>query len=114
MAYAAYREYPGTLLALASAQFYVLDVTVACADGLYVRRALGCLRDVGVVRCEPLLHIHHACESVAPRVRLMVRLPLAMYAQVLHSLLEVVPSGEVGQLMAWSDHLARCGLCHGL
>lgn len=114
MAYAAYREHPGTLLARDCAQFYVLDVTVACSDALHVRRAVSCLQDVGVVRCEPLLHTHHACESAAPRVLLMVRLPLALYAQVLHSLMEVVPTGEVGHLMGWRAHLARCGLCHGL
>ena len=114
MAYAAYREFSGTLPALEGAQFHVLDVTVACTDAMHVRRALARLQDVGIVRCEPILHAQCACESAAPRVRLMVRLPLARYAQVLHSLMEVVPSGEVGHLMGWRAHLARCGLCHGL
>lgn len=26
---------------------------------------------------------------------------------------ECVPSGEIGRLVSWREHLARCGLCHG-
>ncbi len=49
----------------------------------------------------------------AVRVRLMIRLPLASYAQVLHGLIEAVPSGEIGRLITWREHLVRRGLCHG-
>jgi hypothetical protein len=93
--------------------FYVLDVTVCCADALRVRRSIAACPDAGVVRCEPLLHGCCSQESDAPCVRLMIRLPLARYADVLHRLIECVPSGEIGRLVSWRDHLARCGLRHG-
>jgi hypothetical protein len=138
MAYAAYREQndrpPGLPLrvlrearppcggranarahehATSASPFYVLDVTVCCADALRVRRSIAGCPDAGVVRCEPLLHGCCSQESDAPCVRLMIRLPLARYADVLHRLIECVPSGEIGRLVSWREHLARCGLRHG-
>lgn len=126
MAYAAYREHPGVSRTHAlmntqdskgssnsSSPFYVLDVTVCCADALRVRRSIAGCPEAGVVRCEPLLHACSSQESDAPCVRLMIRLPLARYADVLHRLIECVPSGEIGRLVSWREHLARCGLRHG-
>ena len=122
MAYAAYREHPGTVrtatasaptIAASASTFHVLDVTVACADAVRVRRSIAHCADAGVVRCEPLLHDHGTQESTAPRVRLMVRLPLARYAELLHRLIDCVPSGEIGRLVSWREHLRRCGLGHG-
>jgi len=127
MAYAAYREHPGVPRTHAlmntqdskgsssnsSSPFYVLDVTVCCADALRVRRSIAGCPEAGVVRCEPLLHACSSQESDAPCVRLMIRLPLARYADVLHRLIECVPSGEIGRLVSWREHLARCGLRHG-
>lgn len=114
MAYAAYREHPGAVReAPRGASFYVLDVTVACADAVAVRRSVARCPDAGVVRCEPLLHDDGTQESIAPRVRLMIRLPLARYADLLHRLIDCVPSGEIGRLVSWRAHLARCGLSQG-
>ncbi|MDP9994863.1 hypothetical protein J2W28_005335 [Variovorax boronicumulans] len=117
MAYAAYREHPGVLRThapmTATSPFYVLDVTVCCADALRVRRSIAGCPDAGVVRCEPLLHALCSQESDAPCVRLMIRLPIASYAEVLHRLIECVPSGEIGRLVSWREHLARCGLRDG-
>jgi hypothetical protein len=113
MAYAAYREHPSVSRISSATSFHVLDVTVTCADALRVRQAIARCPDAGVVRCEPLLHERSSQESDAPRVRLMVRLPFGSYAQVLHCLIEAVPSGEVGRLVTWRDHLHRCGLRHG-
>lgn len=133
MAYAAYREHPGVALPLPrlvtshaspspeagrthaamAPSFHVLDVTVCCADALRVRRSIAGCAEAGVVRCEPLLHAGGSHESDAPCVRLMIRLPLARYAEVLHRLVECVPSGEIGRLVSWREHLARCGLRHG-
>ncbi|WP_398497301.1 hypothetical protein [Variovorax sp.] len=134
MAYAAYREHPvyfrspaaaGAAIAATAApvpatarkaggdSFHVLDVTVSCADALRVRRSLAGCADAGVVRCEPLLHGCSSQESDAPCVRLMIRLPMRSYADVLHRLIECVPSGEIGRLVSWREHLARCGLRHG-
>lgn len=93
--------------------FHVLDVTVCCADALRVRRSIAGCAEAGVVRCEPLLHAGGSHESDAPCVRLMIRLPLARYAEVLHRLVECVPSGEIGRLVSWREHLVRCGLRHG-
>ena len=114
MGYAAYREHPGTPRASRAVQFYGLDVIVACSDAACVRRVAACCVDTGVVRCEPLLHEHNACENPQPRVRLMVRLPMSSYVQVLHGLIEAMPSGEIGRLIPWREHLRRYGLHHGL
>jgi hypothetical protein len=113
MAYAAYREHPGETRVRTATLWRVLDVTVSCADALRLRRAIARCADAGVVRCEPLLNGRGAQENDAPCVRLMIRLPLTSYAQVLHCLIEAVPSGEIGRLVRWHDHLARCGLRHG-
>ncbi|OUL99173.1 hypothetical protein [Variovorax sp. JS1663] len=117
MAYAGYRE-PGlggmAVRAAGRADtFHVLDVTVACADARRVREAVARCPLAGVVRCEPLLHGCSSQEDDAPRVRLMVRLPLSSYAAVLHGLIETVPSGEIGRLIGWREHLARCVSRHG-
>ncbi|MDM0078409.1 hypothetical protein QTH90_28660 [Variovorax sp. J2P1-59] len=112
MAYAAYREHPGVTRTRSTMLWHVLDVIVTCADAQRVRVAIARCPDAGVVRCEPLLCNRGSQESAAPRVRLMVRLPLTGYAQVLHCLVEAVPSGEVGRLVSWRDHLTRCGLRH--
>ncbi|AMM24278.1 hypothetical protein [Variovorax sp. PAMC 28711] len=114
MAYAVYREQFGvSRTAPRGDAFYVLDVTVACVDAACVRRNVARCPDAGVVRCEPLLHDDGTQESMAPRVRLMIRLPLARYAELLHRLIDCVPSGEIGRLVSWRAHLARCGLSHG-
>ena len=113
MAYAAYREPPGATAAVRETAFHVLDVTVASVDACRVRRALVACDGVGVLRCEPLLHASPACEHAAPRVRLMVRLPLSRYADVLHGVLASVPDGEIGALTSWRLHLRRCGIGHG-
>lgn len=113
MAYAAYREPPGAASVVRETVFYVLDVTVASVDACRVRRALAACEGVGVLRCEPLLRASAACAHAAPRVRLMVRLPLSRYAEVLHGVLACVPDGEIGPLTSWCAHLQRCGVAHG-
>ena len=118
MAYAAYRENNGVprisdATPRNATAFCVLDVTVACADAACVRRNVAQVDDTGVVRCEPLLHDDGTQESVAPRVRLMIRLPITRYTELLHRLIECVPSGEIGRLVSWREHLARCGLRDG-
>ena len=118
MAYAAYRYPPGAARDTAGARnpttvFQVLDITVASTDACAVRRALAGCPGTGVLRCEPLLHAHATCSSGTPHVRLMVRLPLASYGDVLHCLLECVPDGQIGPLTSWKAHLTRCGIVHG-
>ena len=113
MAYAAYREPPGATPVVRETTFHVLDVTIASVDACRVRRALAACEGVGVLRCEPLMHASAACEHAAPRVRLMVRLPLSRYADVLHGVLSCVPEGEIGPLASWRAHLQRCGVVHG-
>lgn len=113
MAYAAYREPPGATPAVLATAFHVLDVTVASVDARRVRRALATCEGVGVLRCEPLLHASAASAHSVPRVRLMVRLPLSRYAEVLHGVLACVPDGEIGPLTGWRSHLQRCGVTYG-
>ncbi|MGR4870820.1 hypothetical protein ACIPRI_18375 [Variovorax sp. LARHSF232] len=94
-----------------AASFHVLDVTVSCADAQQVRRAIARCPGAGVVRCRVLLHERcSTSEDDAPRVRLMIRLAQSSYLHVLHALLQAVPTGELGRLMSWRDHLKRCGL----
>lgn len=115
MAYAAYRDHEVRDLARAlprpAARFQVLHVTVNCADAWRVRRAVAGCAGAGVVRCQILLHDSgSSMEGAAPRVRLLIRLVQASYLQVLQALLRAVPSGELGSLVSWREHLRRCAL----
>ena len=113
MAYAAYREYAGTVRARRETTFKVLDVTVPSVDACRVRRGIAACPGAGVLRCEPLIRVNAACASAAPRARLMIRLPLESYAAVVHCLLECAPDGEIGHLASWGEHLRRYGIAHG-
>lgn len=114
MAFAACREsfgFPVNLPAVATPvvthlpQWVVMDVTVPSIDALRVRRALACCAGTGVLRCVPRLDEN--------RVRLEVRLPAHMSADVMHCVMECVPTGEVGHLLSWRCHLRRHGLSNG-
>jgi hypothetical protein len=112
MAYAAYSEVfapgqpaRGGRQAL-PAPFAVLAVTVCSLDALRVRRALVDCPGAGIVRCVP--------QPLGSRVRLEIRLPLARADEVIHRVLDCVPSGEIGRLTPWAGHLAGLGLADGL
>lgn len=115
MAYAAYRDHGvSTTPRLRDAQpSHVLDIVVPCTMAGQVRRALARCEGVGVLRCEPLLDRLPQAEDEALHVRLVVSLPLARYGEVLHQVLLAAPRGEIGRLLGWRAHLARCGLRHG-
>ena len=113
MAYAAYRDPPGALPTCRATVFQVLDVVVMSVESCRLRRALATIEGVGVLRCEPLFRASAACESAAPRVRLLVRLPMSRYADVLHRVLQCVPEGEIGQLTSWRSHLQSRGITYG-
>lgn len=125
MAYAGYRDYSGVFRTapfrcqigaagpVSPLVFSVLDVTVASTTACLVRCSLAGCTNVGVVRCEPLLHAHPASENTVARVRLMIRLPATSYAEVLHCLIDCVPDGEIGRLASWHEHLAHCGVVQG-
>ncbi|MDI3383809.1 hypothetical protein ACFPPF_22970 [Xenophilus aerolatus] len=113
MGYAAYREHPGIPRTGHRTAFGVLDVVVPCSHATAVRRCVAANEGAGVVRCEPLLHDSASADASGFRVRLMVRLPLADYAKVLHGLLLCAPQGEIGRLVSWSCHLARCEAARG-
>lgn len=86
-------------------QWVVMDITVPSVDAMRVRRALAGCPGAGVLRCIPRLDEH--------RVRLEVRLPAHMTADVLHCVMVCVPTGEVGHLLSWRCHLRRRGLSSG-
>ena len=86
-------------------QCVVMDITVPSCDALRVRRALASCPGTGVLRCIPRLDEH--------RVRLEVRLPAHMTAEVMHCVMLCVPDGEVGHLLSWRCHLRRHGLSSG-
>ncbi len=113
MAYAAYREVSGAPRPRCLQPSHVLDVVVPCTVAGQVRRALTCCEAVGVLRCEPLLDPQPQADDDVLRVRLVVSLPLDSYGAVLHGVLTVAPCGEIGRLLTWHEHLARCGLRHG-
>ncbi|SFM08108.1 hypothetical protein [Variovorax sp. OV329] len=115
MAYAAYRDHevlePPRHPPLDAGPFQVLHVTVRCADAWRVRRAIAACADAGVLRSQLLLHEGASTtECMAPRARLMIRLASSSYLAVLQALMHAVPSGELGQLVSWREHLRRCGL----
>ena len=115
MAYAAYRDHEVLEFARRKPQwpvcFQVLHVTVSCADAWRVRQALVGCAGAGVIRCEPLLHERGpTAESVAPRARLTIRVAQSGYLQVVRALLRAVPSGELGSVLSWREHLRRRAL----
>lgn len=112
MAYAAYKEPPGSSLRKQAVN-EVIDVTVASVNAYRVRRALASCEGVGVLRCEPLLHPGAAYSNAAVRVRLTVGLPPQRYADLVHAITTCVEDGEIGPLMSWHSHLQRCGMNHG-
>ena len=109
MAYAAYRYPPGNYSDCGRTTFEVLDITVALVDACRLRRELACCDDVGVLRCEPLLHRSPACDHDGRRARLTVRFSTAHYADVLRCVLGCVPDGEIGPRLTWRAHLERRG-----
>ena len=113
MAYAAYRDLPGAVPVRRATVVQVLDVIVTSVESCRVRRALASVEGVGVLRCEPLLHSGAAFETTAPRVRLLVRLPMSKYTDVLHFVLQCVPDGEIGQLTSWRSHLQGLSITYG-
>ena len=112
MAYAAYKEPPGSPVRKHFVN-EVVDVTVACVDAYRVRQALAACPGLGVLRCEPLLHPGAAYSNGAVRVRLAVGLPPQRYGHMVHVITTCVEDGEIGRLMTWDSHLQRCGLHHG-
>lgn len=90
----------------------MLDVTVASVDACRVRGALAHCEGVGVLRCEPLLHAGAACVNAAPRVRLVIGLPLSRYSDVLHRVIDCVPDGEIGHLASMRAHPHRNVAAH--
>ena len=110
MAYAAYCESfgltPSRAAPLPRIQWTVMDVTVRSCDALAVRRALVNCAGAGIVRCIPKLDEH--------QVRLEIRLPESMAAEVMHRIMVCVPDGVIGPLVSWRRHLERHGLGHGL
>ncbi|MBV8619705.1 MAG: hypothetical protein JOY84_12635 [Curvibacter sp.] len=104
MAYAAYNEFLGAPTQLRTTrgeqpEFVVLEVTVAYDDALRVRRALSRCRHTGVVRCTPLPH--------DKLVKLVVRLPDSQAGDVMSTLMGSVPSGQIGRIAPWAEHLAH-------
>ena len=111
MAYAAYNEFLGASTQLRTTprevpEFVVLEVTVACDDAHQVRRALAACRHAGVVRCIPLPH--------DKLVKLVVRLPDTQAEQVMDTLVGSVPSGQIGRIAPWAEHLARYQVARGI
>ncbi|MBA4329173.1 MAG: hypothetical protein C0428_13170 [Polaromonas sp.] len=112
MAYAAYRESFGAYRCDApsagreqSRRLVVLDFTVPSSEAFAVRRLLAACPDAGVVRCVPRPH-----DSL---VRLEIQLPAHRVPEVMHLLMNALPSGEVGALTSWQRHLTDHGLTHG-
>lgn len=111
MAYGAYRNPFGVVNSVDDTS-QLLDVTVASVDACRVRSALAHCAGVGVLRCEPLPHAGAACVSAAPRVRLVIGLPLSRYCDVLHRVIDCVPDGEIGHLASTRAHPQRTRAAH--
>lgn len=112
MAYAAYREsfganHPATPPAapVLRQALMVLEFTVPSLAAFQVRRLLSGCPATDVVRCIPRPH-----QSV---VLLEIQLPADKVPEVLHLVMTQLPSGEVGALRSWKQHLTTHGLTHG-
>lgn len=110
MAYAAYLDCYGVLsisrrVLLQGPTFVVMDITVASAEALQLRRALTHCSSADVLRCIPQPHDR--------LVTLEVHLPADAIGDVMHCAIGCVPSGHIGRVCSWKAHLARHGLAHG-
>lgn len=83
----------------------VLDVVVPSRDAFQVRRLLARCPGTGVMRCVPM--------PQDSRVRLEIQLPEGSVPEVMHILMIGVPSGEIGSLISWKQHLTSHGMSHG-
>lgn len=113
MAYAAYCESFNALNGQVTAapsgcakKLMVLDVTVPSCDAFKVRRLLASCPQAGVLRCIPRLRDR--------TVVLEIQLPAEWVEDVMHVLMTAVPTGEMGALHSWRDHLSSHGMTHGL
>jgi hypothetical protein len=113
MAYAAYRDHRAVDQPTGATIFKVLEVVVPSIDAFRVRRSIATCEGAGIVRSEPIVHASPTFESVAARVRLLIRLPIQSYTSVVHCLLECAPEGEIGCLSSWRDHLRQHGVVYG-
>ena len=110
MAYAAYSEFLGASLkpravARHQPEFVVMNFTVPSTEALQMRRALARCPGAGVLRCIP--------RPCVAEVKLEVHLPADRVDEVMRCVIECVPSGQIGCICPWRDHLTRHGLCHG-
>lgn len=110
MAYAAYSDCYGVLstsrrILLQGPTFVVMGITVASTEALQLRRALTGCKGADVLRCIPKPHDR--------LVTLEVHLPADATGDVMHCVIDCVPSGQIGHICSWKAHLARHGLAHG-
>ena len=112
MAYAAYRDSFGanSFTALPAQpvlpnRLMVLDLTVPSCEAFRVRRLLARCSLTGVLRCVPKPHDRS--------VLLEVQLPGDRVQDVLHLLMDQIPSGELGALKSWQGYLTAHGIAHG-
>ena len=112
MAYAAYCDSYNALgtraLPVQSKQLnklMVLDVTVPSCEAYEVRRLVHECPQAGVLRCIPKLRDH--------AVVLEIKLPADQVQEVMHLLMTAVPSGEMGSLTTWRNHLVKNSMTHG-
>lgn len=112
MAYAAYCDSynalaPRSLLAQGTQpdKLMVLDVSVPSCEAYLVRRLVHDCPQVGILRCIPKLRDH--------AVVLEIQLPQNRVQDVMHLLMTAVPSGEMGSLTTWRNHLVKNRMPHG-
>jgi hypothetical protein len=111
MAYAAYSEFLGAssiprAIARRQPAFVVMDITVPSTEALQVRRALARCPGAGVLRCVPRPHDRE--------VQLEVHLPADRADEVMRCVIDCAPSGQIGRICPWIEHLSRHALRHGV
>ncbi len=112
MAYAAYRDSFNALspsrepaAGLPPAKLVVLDVTVPSCEAFHMRRLMAGCPNTGILRCVPHLRDR--------TVMLEIQMPAERVQDVMHTVMSAVPSGEVGALHSWRQHMAANGMTHG-
>jgi hypothetical protein len=111
MAYAAYSEFLGASLPVKTAprlrpEFVVMSITVPSTEAHRVRRALAMCPGAGVLRCIP--------QPQDSLVQLQVHVCVNRLDEVMHQVIVCVPSGQIGRIAPWAEHLAKHGVPHGL
>ncbi|MES2878034.1 MAG: hypothetical protein V4713_06385 [Pseudomonadota bacterium] len=83
-----------------------MSITVPSMEAYHMRRVLANCTGAGILRCIP--------QPQDSLVQMQVRLSADRVGEVMHQVMACMPSGQIGCISSWAEHLAKHGAPHGL